>query len=33
MCIKRVVGFVSILVAIMVGVGSNFGNIIDIRQF
>ena len=30
MCIKRVVGFVSILVAIMVGVGSNFGNIIDI---
>ena len=30
MCIKRVVGFVSILVAIMVGGGSNFGNIIDI---
>ena len=30
MCIKKVVGFVSILVAIMVGVGSNFGNIIDI---
>ena len=30
MCIKRVVGFVSIVVAIMVGVGSNVGTMIDI---
>ena len=30
MCIRRVVGFASILIAIMVGVGSNLGNIIDI---
>lgn len=33
MCIKKVVGFVSILVAIMVGVGSNLENIIDIPSF
>ena len=30
MCIKRAVGFVSILVAIMVGIGSNIGTMIDI---
>ena len=33
MCIKKVVGFVSILVAIMVGVGANLENIIDIPSF